>query len=141
MTRLADRLDALDKDVKKFGGITRVQMMFALARLGLNDQARIGGEDPKLIASIGTKLRKKQGDLEGIAWTFARHGIFMEHGVGKGRPIGSDSARAHARPWLKPSLETAAENLADMLESRYADIAAEEVAIRVPGVIDTKVVR
>ena len=130
--RLGDRLEQLENEVKNFGQLTKKELLTKLASLGLHQRA-------KLYRSVRSKLKIKQGDLEGVSWSFLQHGIFYEHGVGKHRPKGSTAASRAARPWLKPVLNDAVEQLADLLAEEYADIAAAEVVIRIPGVIDTTI--
>lgn len=93
----------------------------------------------ELIESLGGRIRTRDGDVESLAFSFARHGIFLEHGVGRGRPVGSPQARQAAKPWLKPVLDAEMQGLADLLANEYADLAAESVRILIPGVIDTKI--
>jgi hypothetical protein len=88
-----------------------------------------------------TRLEKSQGFLESVGFVFARHGIFLEHGVGRGRPVGSSQAEAAKQPWLLRVLPGQIEELADILEERYADIAANELRFLIPGIIDTKITR
>lgn len=130
--RLGDRLESLEQSARNFGTETKEQLLRRLAGMGLQEKAQ-------LYRSLRSKLNFKQGDLEGIAWSFARHGIFVEHGVGKHRPKGSSFANKYARPWLRPVLTDAVEQLADLLAEEYADIVAGEIVIRIPGVIDTTI--
>lgn len=140
--RLGDRLEELEQRLRAFGKLTRQQLLFKLASLGLHEKVAALQKPPgeeRLYKSVRNSLRKRQGDIEGLAWSFARHGIFVERGVGKHRPVNSAAAMANAQPWLYPTLDKALENLADLLAEEYADIVAAEVAIRIPGVIDTRI--
>lgn len=149
--RLGDRLEQMENDLRDFGKQTRRDLLRQLASLDLKDRSEIfsrityrtrGGtrvqREPPLQKSITSKLRKRDGSVEALAWGFVRHGIFLEHGVGKGRPVRSPQANRAARPWLRPVLEPAVEELADLLENLYADIISAEVRIRIPGVIDSQ---
>lgn len=154
---LSDRLDALEKSLRGFSRQTRSQLIMAASRLQLRDRAallsriryversgqtRVQREKP-LTQSIGSSIRKRGGDIDGVAFSFARHGIFLEHGVGKHRPKGSAfAAKVRAKigaPWLAPTLDSAVEELADLLAEEYADIVAAEVVIKIPGIIDTSI--
>lgn len=154
---LGDRLEALEKSLRGFGRTTRSELIMAASRLQLKDRAalvsriryversgqiKVQREKP-LVESIGSSIRKRGGDIDGVAFSFARHGIFLEHGVGKHRPKGSPAAaRLRAKigaPWLAPTLDGAVEKLADLLAEEYADIVAAEVVIKIPGVIDTSI--
>jgi len=100
-----------------------------------NNSKRLGDR----IEERAYRLRKKEGELENVAFSFARHGIFLEHGVGRGRKKGSASASKHKQPWLEPLLPSRIEALASILAEKYADIAAEELRIIIPGVFESKV--
>jgi len=130
--RLGDRLDTLPKEARAWSRVPRKSLYFRLASLGLSEQS-------ELRDSIGGGVRTRQGIVESVAFSFVRHGIFLEHGVGRGRPIGSAKARALAQPWLKPVLPDAIEDLAVLLADEYADIIASEVRLLIPGIIDTTV--
>lgn len=132
-TRLGDRLEAMDREVKMWAALTRKALLFRLASMGLQERASLEG--PGLYKSLKSNLRKKDGDIEKVSFAFARHGIFIEQGVGKGRPRGSSSANQAKQPWLVPELPDAVEKLADLLQEEYADIAAAEVRILIPGII------
>jgi len=133
-TPVADKLEKLEKEVRRWSSITRKDLLMQLASLGLEQQS-------ELVKSIRAKLFKKEGDLEGAAFSFIRHGIFFERGVGRGRPVGSSQAAKLAKPWLKPIIPDAVEKLADILVEEYADVAASEVKINIPGIISSKVTR
>ena len=45
----------------------------------------------------------------------------------------------HKKEWLSVVIPDSVQTLADILEERYADIAAEELRILIPGVIDTRI--
>lgn len=155
--RLSDRFEALDREVKGWATLTRKKLMLRLLSLGIDDkielaktQSRIRRRTTKsgqvktekedfLINSLASRLRKRKGDIESVAFSFARHGIFLERGVGKYRPKGSAAASKAAKPWIAPTLEPSIEELANILEEEYADIAAASLRIVVPGVMNTTV--
>ena len=130
--RIGDRLEALLKEARIWGRATANDLRFLVASLTLSERA-------ELERNIRSRVKAKDVDLESIAFTFPQHGIFLEHGVGRGRPAGSTSARRSAKKWLKPTLDVALEELADLLEKEYADVAAGELRLLVPGIIDTKI--
>ena len=61
----------------------------------------------------------------------------MEHGVGKHRPKGSPAASRTKQPWLSQIIPPSIEDLANILEEKYADIAAAELKLNIPGIITT----
>ena len=136
--RLGDRLEALLKEVRGWNRATSKDLRFRVASMGLKDRVRLAGA-VKLRNSIRGKVKARNLELERVSFTFARHGIFLEHGVGKGRPVNSAAANRMSRPWLKPGIEDAIESLADLLSNEYADLAADELKIIIPGVINTKI--
>jgi len=156
ITDYTDRLDQLEKSLKQYNRETRKQLLARLAMLDLQSKAkdlgmsrlavRTGSDGKKslvkekfLYESVGAALQKKEGDIVSVSVSFARHGIFVERGVGKNRPVGSAAANRTKQEWLYPILSKRIDVLADMLAKEYADIAIEELRIMIPGVIDTKI--
>lgn len=151
-TRLIDRLEALDNEIKGWALDTRGQLRMKLRTLGVANKIKLAKTVTRikisnkrveksefLFGSVRYSLRKKNQEIEAIAFRFARHGIFLEHGVGKGRPVGSGKAEKAKKPWLSPVLKPAMEGLADRIAEKYADIAADEVKINIPGILTTNV--
>lgn len=136
--RLGDRLEKLDKEIRAWARVTRKDLLFRLASLNLEERIRLDGE-VRLKDSIKYKVKKKNGDIESVAFSFARHGIFLERGVGRGRPKNSPQAKKAAKPWIKPVLPDSIEKLADIIAEDYADIAALNIRIVVPGIINTTI--
>lgn len=136
--RTGDRLIQMDKEVRKWANLTRKDLLIRLNSLSLEERSRLAGE-LSLRESLKTNLRKRNGDIESVGFSFVRHGIFLEHGVGRGRPVGSPQANDAKKPWIKPVLSESIETLADLLEKEYADIAAAELKLFVPGIIDTRI--
>ncbi|MEL6971567.1 MAG: hypothetical protein AAFO02_15485 [Bacteroidota bacterium] len=130
--RLGDRLEAVLEEAKLWGKITANDLRFRVASLTLSERAELEG-------SIRSRVKARDVDLEAIAFSFPRHGIFLEHGVGRGRPVGSALARRYAKKWLAPTLDVGLEELADILEKEYADVVADELRLLIPGIIDTKI--
>lgn len=162
--KVISRYKALDKSLREFSRDVRNRLKGRLALLGLKERSSLAKSRSKLkfkvkevekngvttrrvyvdkeqflYKSIGARVKKKRGDLESIAFSFSRHGIFIEHGVGKYRPVRSSAAEKAKQVWLAPVLDKAADDLADLLADEFADIVAAELTIRVPGIIDTKV--
>ena len=137
--RVGDRLEEMDKEIRAWARLTRKKLLFRLAALGLKDRERLASQDgPELYKSLRSSVRKRNLEIEKVGFSFARHGIFLERGVGKGRPVGSAAASQAAKPWIKPSIEPALETLAKALEQGYGDIILAELKIIIPGIIDTR---
>lgn len=137
-SRVGDRLEELDKEIKGFASITRKKLLQKLLSLGVNDKVRLA-RSKHLTKNIRSKLKKKDGEIERVAFTFLRHGIFLEHGVGRGRPVGSTAANQSAKKWLSAVLPGAINDLADLLEEEYADVVVAELNFNIPGIISSKV--
>lgn len=155
--RLGDRIESLEKEARSWGRITRKKLLLRLLQLGIDDKIKLAKTQARLrkstdrsgktslikeeflTKSLGSRIRKKQGDLEAVAFSFSRHGIFLEHGVGKHRPKGSSAASRAAKPWLEPVLSSSIDDLANILENEYADLAAETLRFNIPGVIDSTI--
>jgi hypothetical protein len=138
--RLADRLALLDKEIAAWGRLTRSQLIGQL--LSLNLQGRLDAKEEEYLENtINYHSKRQDGELERVSIRFARHGIYLERGVGKYRKVGSAAATAAARPWLAPILPGAVQALADRLSEGYADVVAAEASLRIPGVLETKISR
>ena len=83
----------------------------------------------QLYRSVGSGLKKEYGEVSRINFRFRRHGIFLENGAGRGRK------GKGAKPWIKPVLDPAIDNLADLLIEKYADRVQGEIKINIPNVI------
>lgn len=133
--RLGDQLEQRDKAIRAWLRSTRKLLKQQAGSYSYEAEL----DQDSFRNNIRTYTKKAEGDLESIGFRFPRHAIFVEHGVGRGRPKGSSAARRMARPWLKPVLPGAVDDLAGQLAEEYADIAAEEIVIRIPGIINTKI--
>jgi hypothetical protein len=88
--------------------------------------------------SIGSSLKKDFGEVTRVNFKFKRKGIFLEHGVGRGRPV--RSAKAKPKPWLAPVLNPAIDELADILMEHYADFGAGEIKFQIPGIVTRRII-
>lgn len=87
--------------------------------------------------SLGFGLRKDSGQVSRVNFRLVRHGVFYERGVGKSRKAKSPSARPH--PFLRPTLDPAIDQLAEIIASEYADLAVGEIKFVVPGIISRRI--
>jgi len=142
-----ERESVIDKEIRAWGRITRSQLIGQVLSLNLEGRAQAAidrltnGEEAEqpLIDTINYHTKREDGILNRVAIRFARHGTYLERGVGKGRKVGSAAANRSAQPWLAPILPAAAEVLANRLAESYADVAAKEVVIRIPGLHETEI--
>lgn len=141
--------------IKNWGGLTKNALAYRLSSLGLEERASekkffsrvsfrknkagktVTVREQPLIPSLKVGYKQFYGQIDRVTVSFARHGIFVEHGVGKGRPKGS--AKAKPRPWLAPVMAVQVPILADVLAKREADRVTGQLRFLVPGIIDIKV--
>lgn len=142
----APKYEQLNKDVGQWAKYQSQRMQRLVGSLTLKDKHAIqkairlaikNKEYKPLKPSIGSALKKESGQVTRINFRFAKQGIWLEHGVGRGRPV--RSAAANPKPWLKPILDPALDKLADLIADNYADIAAGEIKFFIPGIIDRRI--
>lgn len=131
---IGERKEALIKSVRKWTRITQTELQFKVASLSLFDYSL-------LEESIRGRVKTKDVDIESSSFSFNLYGMFYDQGVGRGRKAGSAEARqlSAQQAWLSPVLDVAIEELADILEKKYADVAAGELVLKIPGQIETKI--
>lgn len=88
--------------------------------------------------SIGSGNKKDFGQVTRVNFRFAKQGVYLEHGVGKGRRVRTAAARP--KPWLAPILNPAIETLADLIAENYADIAGGEIKFLIPGITNRRII-
>jgi hypothetical protein len=130
---LIERLESMDREIDAWRKMTVQKLQRRLAGLGLKERAT-------LIKSVKGSLRRRNLEIEKVAFSFARHGIFLEYGVGRGRPVKSPQAEAAKKPWLADTLPGQIDELAKILAEEYADITANELRGIIPGA-DVKVTK
>lgn len=140
------RYDELNKEVSAWAKYQSQRMQRLVGSLTLSDKIAVyksvrnaikNDEYKPLKISIGSAIKKEFGQATRINFRFAKQGIWLEHGVGKGRPV--RSAKARPKPWLNPVLNPAIDTLADLISENYLDIAAGEIKFVIPGILDRRV--
>lgn len=141
-----EKFEQLNKDVSAWAKYQAQRMQRLVGSLTLKDRRAVqkavraaikSGEYKPLSASIGSALKKEFSQVARVNFKFSKTGIWLEHGVGKGRPVRSSAARP--KPWLAPTLDPALDELADLIADNYADIAAGEIKFFIPGIIDRRI--
>ncbi len=140
------QFDQLNKDVSQWAKYQSQRMARLVGSLTLKDKIAVykairnaikNGQYKPLKPSIGSAVKKEFGQVNRINFRFAKQGIYLEHGVGKGRPVRSSSARP--KPWLAPVLDPAIDQLADLIAENYLDIAAGEIKFFIPGILSRNI--
>lgn len=143
------RSEEFNAEVRGWGQNTRTALLYQIARLGLRQRAalsRIAKQEAKAagkateppMTSTTVKFKENYGDINVVRFTFPRHGVFVEHGVGRGRPVRSSKARP--RPWLSVVIPGEVERLADLVQRLYADRAVGSIRALIPGILDERVI-
>lgn len=154
---LGDRLEAMDMAIRFWAAETKSILRQRLVALGLDErraakrgQSRLRKQlvskvsntavlvkDQYLIESLGSSLRRSGLEVEKVSFSFARHGIFLEIGVGKNRRKGSGNEAP--KQWIVTILPRQIEELGYILGDAYADVVAGEIAVDIPGVYSTTI--
>lgn len=138
--------EQLNKDVSQWAKYQAQKMQRLVGGLTLKNKLAVykaikaaekNPEYKTLTKSIGAATKKEFGQVTRINFRFSKQGIWLEHGVGGGRPVRSPKARP--KPWLAPVLDPAIDTLADLISENYADIAAGEIKFFIPGIIDRRI--
>lgn len=80
------------------------------------------------LKSFKGKLKTVYGIPARIRFTFPRHYVFVEKGVGRGRGI--NSGKTKPKPAINPAIEQHLAELADIAADGCADIAANRLFIK-----------
>lgn len=79
--------------------------------------------------SVRYRIRTSYGVAERIGFGFKRYGVYVEKGVGRGRPIGSTKAKQKARPWFNPRMDELLPVLAEKMGEAAADVIIKGMKI------------
>ena len=157
-TDINQQIQAFNKDVAGWGKRVRNQTIFNARRLKHPSPKSTSHDHESLGDSIGEKTYKSDGEIDCIGFSFARHGVFWQKGVGRGyvmqngvvlrgqkKRIGINkydkrtSFLASAGPirrkpvdWFNGLISQEIETLADIVADHYADrvINATRMTIR-----------
>jgi hypothetical protein len=90
---------------------------------------QIEGRDitEKILGSdIRATAKKNFGEFERLSFTFPRHGVFLQKGVGRGHPIGSPRV---AKDWFNSIISKHMQELVDIVGNYYAEQAINATQI------------
>lgn len=100
------------------------QLLFKIAAMSFQELEEVLGTlHLRHRRNIKATVKRYQGMADAIQWQFPVQGWFVEHGVRKGVKVGSPQATP--RPWLVPTINKVAEELADQLIEILGDEAFE----------------
>ncbi len=120
----------------QWGRMAKTQFLYQLCALPFKDRVMWAGRDSKDIlrdrVSIGFK--KFYGDVVRVKWPFTRHGIFQEHGVGRGRKKGSGKEKP--MPWIVKTLDAQVPMLADALQREDIKTLGLVIQIKINGLFE-----
>jgi len=140
------KIDNLNEEIAGWARMQTRKMVQAVSALTLKDKHALrkaawnAAKDPDykpLTKSIGFGLKKDFGQVSRVNFRMARHGIFFERGVGRGRKANSANTRPH--PFIKPILDPAIDELAAIIAEGYADVVQGEIKFNLPGIISRRV--
>jgi hypothetical protein len=130
--RVADRVDEFYRRLSDRMKLGKQNLLRHLLRLGVKDRLRLQ-QEISLRTSLKEYVRRSNGEVVSVGYSFELHGIYLARGVGKGRPKGSSAANKAAKDWLTPELDLLLDEIADLIADGYADIVVAELRINVPG--------
>lgn len=121
----------LNTITKRWASITRQELKSSMLSKNLNK-----GEG-KLKNSLSYSLMQNYGVVEGVKFQFAKQGVFVEKGVGRGYPLSSGKVtsvlkgkRRVAKPWYGDIINKNIQKLADDLQKNIANDFVKEIKIR-----------
>lgn len=138
-TILYDR--KLNEIVQEWGRGTRIHFLRRLRFLPFKERVMAYRQIGQLLrGNIALKYQRQSGNIVRVSFPFTRHGIFQEHGVGRGRKKGSSKVKP--MPWIEPTLKTQMPLLRDAVYRENMQHLGLIIKIKVNGIfemsIDTK---
>lgn len=96
---LAENDEKINTFIKNWGGNVRIALKRSAQsatskgkRVGVYEYKQFGRTEKKLYRSIRVKFKARDGAIEGIGFSFERHGVFLQKGVGRGYKMAGNTA-------------------------------------------------
>lgn len=132
----------------------------AIRTWGREERGKLGGSlnalgvraTGALVRELGVRYGQRYGQVNYIGFKFARYGVFVEKGAGRGhggkkgsrwRTERGELRRTNpasfgrmgaggrpAKPWFNPVMEPGVERLADLVAEHVADMAVKNILIK-----------
>ena len=154
-----DKVQQLNKEVGAWSRKTTNQLKSNIRRLTSTstEDVKDKAKRTSLLQSLGVRMQRTYGEIDRITFQFHRHGIFLQHGVGRGYSrvnkvvvrgkkvkIGKNkndsrtdfksiSGIIQRRPkdWLTTTMNKNFEELSDQIGENYADRSVNAAAMRI----------
>ncbi len=141
--------DALDPKI--FNSKVRAEARKFKLDATTNASSEVANGTGALVASIKQSTGTRDGQIDRVGLKFARHGIYFEKGAGRGKggtkgsrwrnaagetkttranSLGKmNTGSRKAKPWLNPALETAKDNIQEVVVDFYQDAIVKSIQI------------
>lgn len=129
-------IHALELKLAGYGIRQRTELRQLVREIKKNNSETGKQQELPLVPSLKMRYKEQNGAIERIKLSLARHGIFLERGVGRGRK--KDSGKTQPKLWINPVMSVEVPRLADILVKQNADRVGKQLRFTVPGVIDIK---
>ena len=125
-----------NRTIDDWGKLTKARFLMQIRALPFKQRVMWQGRSDAAIlrGRVAMRLQKRFGDVVRVRFPFTQHGIFQEHGVGKGRRKGSGLERP--MPWIKPGFDAMVPILADNMKSDALDALGQVIVIKVNGIFE-----
>ena len=137
----AELKEKLNESVRNWGQMTKTQYLFFIHQLPFAERRMWKKRDPKDILrgsrTVKAGFKLYYGDIVRVRWNFSRHGIFQEHGVGRGRKRGSGKEKP--MPWIEKTLNQQVPLLADSLTEDIKRVLGTTIKIKVNGIFEMEI--
>lgn len=119
MADILINIQEFNERVEKWANTTNQAILFRLTALSLRGRG-------ELSRSLKYKVKYADGQAYRVSFSFARHGIFIHLGVGRGSP--KTAPVRPRRDWIRLPIDQHLEELADIAAEYYGDKAMSQIS-------------